>query len=481
MTNKKKVFISSCDEFLLNQFQNFFTNSVYHISGTSLSGMDAIGKIPLYETDVIIMDLSSGGESNTLEIIEKIKEQNNVPFVFITDDDVIDAFIEVRKIQPAGYLVKPFKKSEIIDILNRIIQKSDHQKYLASLNVDKYGQLIIDECGEEVHAFIRKNIDLGSKTTCVISTTSRFNVKILESGYYKSLVNLQLINSIKHLNKFFQVVNNILLPGGIFLLVAETKETRKKKILKKFPPVLNYIYYTFDFILKRLFPKLSFTKKIYFFLTRGKNRVLSRTEILGRLYSCGFSIISETFISPYSYYIVKKVKGPAFDENPSYGPLFRMKRVGKGGKMIRVYKLRTMHPYSEYLQDYILETHGYSEIGKLSDDFRLTTWGKFLRRYWLDELPQLINVLKGEMKLVGVRPLSQRVFNDYPEDIKKMRLKYKPGCFPPYVALLMQNMEKSIEAEKIYLLEKEKHPYTTDIKYFCKAVYNILTNKIRSS
>ena len=48
-----------------------------------------------------------------------------------------------------------------------------------------------------------------------------------------------------------------------------------------------------------------------------------------------------------------------------------------------------MHPYSEYLQDYILKLNGYSETGKPANDFRLVPYGKFLRRYWIDELPQL--------------------------------------------------------------------------------------------
>jgi lipopolysaccharide/colanic/teichoic acid biosynthesis glycosyltransferase len=104
-----------------------------------------------------------------------------------------------------------------------------------------------------------------------------------------------------------------------------------------------------------------------------------------------------------------------------------------------------------------------------------------MRKYWLDELPQLINVLKGEMKLVGIRPLSKRFLAEYPEDVLQMRLKHKPGCVPPYVALLKQDVEEYIESERIYLMEKEKHPYSTDIKYFFKAIYNILTNKIRSA
>jgi lipopolysaccharide/colanic/teichoic acid biosynthesis glycosyltransferase len=100
---------------------------------------------------------------------------------------------------------------------------------------------------------------------------------------------------------------------------------------------------------------------------------------------------------------------------------------------------------------------------------------------WIDEFPQLVNVLKGEMKLVGLRPLSLVRFNEFPEDLQIERLKYKPGCFPPYVALNMPDDKENIEAERIYISDLKKHPHTTDIRYFLKAVYNILANKIRSS
>jgi lipopolysaccharide/colanic/teichoic acid biosynthesis glycosyltransferase len=158
-----------------------------------------------------------------------------------------------------------------------------------------------------------------------------------------------------------------------------------------------------------------------------------------------------------------------------------MRRVGKNGHPIYVYKFRTMHPYSEYLQSYVTELNGYGENGKIMNDFRATIWGKFLRRYWLDELPQLLNVLKGEMKLVGIRPVSERFLNEYPDDLKQLRLKQKPGCVPPYVALKKQKVEEYIETERTYLAEKAKHPWRTDIKYFFWAIYNIVTNKIRSA
>ena len=198
--------------------------------------------------------------------------------------------------------------------------------------------------------------------------------------------------------------------------------------------------------------------------------------------SCGFEIVEVKEINDINYFVVKKVKEPAYDMNPSYGPLFKMRRVGKNGKIIGVYKFRTMHPYSEYLQDYVLKLNGYGSNGKPADDFRLVPWGKFLRRYWLDELPQLINVLKGELKLVGARPVSQRYFQDIPADIQKLRLEQKPGCIPPYVALNRQgSVESVLAAEKEYLLEKKSNPYFTDSRYMFQAVINIMFRGKRSA
>jgi lipopolysaccharide/colanic/teichoic acid biosynthesis glycosyltransferase len=119
-----------------------------------------------------------------------------------------------------------------------------------------------------------------------------------------------------------------------------------------------------------------------------------------------------------------------------------------------------MHPYAEYLQKYLIENFGYSKdgTGRPANDFRITKWGKVLRKYWLDELPQLINLFKGDLKVVGVRPVSQVRFNEFPEDMQELRTKDKPGCIPPYVALLMKDEKQNIEAERIYLNEKLKHP-----------------------
>ena len=141
-----------------------------------------------------------------------------------------------------------------------------------------------------------------------------------------------------------------------------------------------------------------------------------------------------------------------------------------------------MHPYAEYLQKFIIEKNGYADSGKPKDDFRLTPWGRFLRKFWLDELPQLLNVLKGDLKLVGVRPVSKFYFDELPQEIKQLRKKHKPGCIPPYVALDKSGaVEEVLAAEKEYLLAKEQHPYTTDMRYFFKAIYNIIFKGKRSA
>ena len=102
----------------------------------------------------------------------------------------------------------------------------------------------------------------------------------------------------------------------------------------------------------------------------------------------------------------------------SKGPVFfRSDRVGKGGKIFKVYKFRSM------IKDAMSVGLGV-EIAK--DDFRVTSVGKILRSWSLDEIPQLINVLKGEMSLIGPRPALPHQVEKYSESEKK-RLMVKPG------------------------------------------------------
>jgi lipopolysaccharide/colanic/teichoic acid biosynthesis glycosyltransferase len=356
---------------------------------------------------------------------------------------------------------------------NHSKEKSKH------MNVSK--NQLIEEIGEDAFNYINSFVETHSPTTCLLSTTTRFNVINQPDGEFTSFVNFHRINDIKLLNKFFESVNSKLDNGGMFIGCAETRLLRKKRNMERFPWGINYCYLFLDYLVKRVFPKLSNpTKRIYFFLTKGRNRAISRTEVLGRLYSCGFEFVDEKYIGGLYYFVMKKVNEPLFPENPSYGPVFKMRRVGKGGKIIHVYKLRTMYPYSEYLQKFVYERNDLAEGGKMGDDFRVTTAGKFFRKFWIDELPMIINLFKGDLKIVGVRPLSQHFLSLYSQELKDLRLRHKPGLVPPFYADLPKTLDEIMDSEIRYLKAYEKNPIVTDVKYFFKSFYNILIKKARS-
>lgn len=341
-------------------------------------------------------------------------------------------------------------------------------------------EAIREESGAAVLDYLCSHLPIGSTHSTVLATTTRFNVINLPDNHYSTIVNLKRINDIQRINKFFESVNAKLPVGGLFAGCAETYVMRKQRILKKFPPGVNYLMYSLDFLIKRVMPKLYVTKNIYFFITRGNNRVISRAETLGRLYSCGFEVVREDFLNGMLYFIVKKVKEPAFDFHPTYGPLIKLKRIGENGNMIGVFKMRTMHAYSEYLQKYVFEQNNLQDGGKFADDFRVTTLGKFMRSCWLDELPMFINLLKGDLKLVGVRPLSRHYFSLYSDELQKFRIKFKPGLIPPFYVDMPVTLEEIMESERRYLEAYERSPFLTDWRYFWRSLYNIFIKRARS-
>jgi len=161
--------------------------------------------------------------------------------------------------------------------------------------------------------------------------------------------------------------------------------------------------------------------------------------------------------------------------------LIRLTRYGQDGEMIKVYKMRTMHPFSEYLQGYIYKRNSLNVDGKFNRDIRITTMGSFMRKYWIDELPMFINLFNGEMKLVGVRPLSKQYYSLYNSDLQKKRLKFKPGLLPPFYADLPHSLDEIQDSEMRYLVSCEsKGVFKTDLIYFFRILKNILINNARS-
>ncbi len=331
-----------------------------------------------------------------------------------------------------------------------------------------------------VYEYLNENADLSSEGTKIFDSGSLFDINIIENKL-TSIININRVNNLKYINKYFESVNHKLILGGKIIGCVETYEQRKNKILKKYNKLISYPLYVFDFILKRVFPKLKITRKIYYLFTRGNNKAISKVETYGRLTSCGFDFVNEKEINNLLFFTFQKVSSPRYDTEPTYGFIAKLKRIGKDGKIITVYKIRTMYAYSEYLQEKIAEELGLDIGGKFKNDYRKTYWGKLLRAFWLDELPMLWNLIKGDLKLFGVRPLSQQYFNLYNEDLKKMRIKYKPGLIPPYYADMPKTLYEIMESEHRYLTSYEEKPIRTQWVYFWKAFYNIVFKDARSN
>lgn len=402
---------------------------------------------------------------------------------------VVFSYVDQRQRKTDEVNVSLLRSNTLIDYEDSIFEVAPQAKY--GLSVD---DVVDDHLKEKlfnvymkrtngIYNFLNTNLELSSfdlKKSVILRSPDIFNVEVLQKNFLHAFINLHQINDFRRVNAFFIEVNKRLVDGGIFVGKLEPNKFRQKRFLKNFPFYLGHLFYFIDFIWRRVFPKLPLLKKIYFELTAGKNRAISMAEGLGRLYYCGFEIVATTEIEEYVYFIAKKTKEPLKDTNPSYGPLFKMRRIGKDGKEIFVYKLRTMHPFSEYLQKYMFERNRLKEGGKIKDDFRITIWGRIFRKLWIDELPMLINWIKGDLKMVGIRPLSQHFMSLYSEELKAKRIKTKPGLVPPFYADMPKTLEEIMQSELNYLAAYEQHPILTDVKYFFKVFYNIIIKKARS-
>ncbi len=333
--------------------------------------------------------------------------------------------------------------------------------------------------GEKVLAFLEKNIDLYSTSTFVMTTPDGLNDATNE---YSTTVQLRSLNSIRGINKMFVYMNDSLEENGLLVCCYKSKATTKQNIFKKYPRGVADVFYFIHFVVHRLLPKLFLTDRLYLDFTEGRRRTLSKTEVLGRLNYCGFKIDRVAKINDMHYAMARKVSTPEGVTPRRYGPLIKLKRFGKNGKLFNVYKFRTMHPYAEFLQQYVYEQSSLAEGGKFRRDIRVTTTGRIMRKYWIDELPMLYNLLKRDMKMVGVRPLSMQYFNLYTKKLQEKRIRHKPGLLPPFYADMPKTLEEIEESELRYLQDcEDKGTYRTDTRYFFLILRNILFRKARSA
>lgn len=162
------------------------------------------------------------------------------------------------------------------------------------------------------------------------------------------------------------------------------------------------------------------------------SELLNRKQILhnGRLYWAArraqdifFSLLALLVLWPFLLFTAAIV----YLDDPHGSPIFRQIRIGRDGREFELYKFRSMYVNAEErLAELMKKNEMDGPVFKIKDDPRITKVGKIIRRYSIDELPQLINVLRGDMSIVGPRPALPREVEQY-NSYQRQRLLVTPG------------------------------------------------------
>ena len=148
-----------------------------------------------------------------------------------------------------------------------------------------------------------------------------------------------------------------------------------------------------------------------------------RYWVLRRAQDIVFSLLALILLAPLALVISLAI----VLDSPGDGAIFRQRRVGRDGKLFWLYKFRTMCPDAEeQLNELLSQNQMDGPVFKIKGDPRITRVGRFLRKTSLDELPQLLNVLRGDMSIVGPRPALPREVELY-SDYQRQRLYVTPG------------------------------------------------------
>jgi len=282
------------------------------------------------------------------------------------------------------------------------------------------------------------------------------------------------INDLCDINMSFKSIYKSMFPGSyLFAKYEDLDEFEQEYLLSKtgfgrfFKTGYYYLYY-------RMLPKIPYLNYLYKLTSGGRNRVISRAETLGRLFYSGFDVEKEIKNDGESYLLARKVKTPSENPTPSFYPLIMLNRVGLYGTLIKIHKIRSMYPYSEFIQKKVYEDAQLTSTGKFENDFRITKIGKLLRKYWVDEIPQLLDWLRGKIKLVGIRAMSQHYFGLYPKEYQELYYKVKPGIISPIFDEKTIGFAEIVRIEQKYLESYLINPIRTDIKYFFITLKHVL-------
>jgi lipopolysaccharide/colanic/teichoic acid biosynthesis glycosyltransferase len=167
------------------------------------------------------------------------------------------------------------------------------------------------------------------------------------------------------------------------------------------------------------------------------------------------------------------------------GIIYVKKCLGKDEQEINIYKFRTMKPQADREFGALVSSGArFDSYGKMIDDPRIPNGlHRFMRQHWIDELPQLYNLARGDIKLVGIRPMIRKEWErNYSRELMIRALKQKPGLFGiQYAFEKTDNFPDKVKCMEKYLDDFGKNPAQCDTEYLGIILKNIILNGNRSS
>ncbi|WP_187343371.1 sugar transferase [Lactiplantibacillus plantarum] len=188
-------------------------------------------------------------------------------------------------------------------------------------------------------------------------------------------------------------------------------------------------------------------------------------RFIKRVFDFVASLLGLIILSPLFLLIAIAIKV----EDPKGAVFYSQTRLGRGEVPFKMYKFRSMVSNADELLEKLLKDNEIDgAMFKMQDDPRVTKIGRFIRKYSIDELPQLLNVLQGSMSLVGPRPPLPREVEEY-SDYDKQRLAVKPGCTGLWQAIV-RNSVGFDEMVKLDLTYISKRSVAFDVYILFKTV-----------
>jgi lipopolysaccharide/colanic/teichoic acid biosynthesis glycosyltransferase len=204
------------------------------------------------------------------------------------------------------------------------------------------------------------------------------------------------------------------------------------------------------------------------------NNIIDNKFIIKRVFDIIISIFLLIILSPIFLLTIIFIKiedgGPVF---------YKQLRLGYKRQKFYIYKFRSMCENAEQMQKN-LEKDNKNILFKIKNDPRITKTGRFIRKYSIDELPQLLNILKGEMSLVGPRPMIEKEIFELTEKYKNMNINKLFDVLPGITGLWQilkrgnPNENNKVKLEMFYV---ENRSVMLDIKILLKTIIVVLSHK----